>query len=90
MRFHFSYEVDSPRYTGQIVEVYKAGQIIKTQIQVNALHKGGVHAFKVCKASFGQDPTQECLDANPVPFTHGKFVGDLKNGQRNSYRYRLK
>ena len=85
-----SYEDNSPIYTGDIVASYNPGQTIDTTIHVGALHKGGVHTFKICRASLGQDPTQECLDANALKFSTGNKVEDLKDGTKNNYEYKIK
>lgn len=36
--------------------------------QHQAVHGGGPHSFHICEASYKKDPTQSCLDANPLRF----------------------
>lgn len=42
-------------------------------------HQGGPHSFHICPASYKHDPTQECLDNNPLPFEDGRLEGDLND-----------
>ena len=73
-----SYETASPIYTGAIVANYTEGATIQVEIQTLGPHNGGPHSFHICEASYNQDPTQECLDSNPLKFVNtGLFSDDL-------------
>merc|ERR1719245_2664381 len=85
-----SFEVDSPLYRGDIVATYNKDSVIDVQIEVNALHRGGVHRFNIAKSEFKQDPTQAELNNGILEYENGGFVQDLADGEANNYKYRLK
>merc|ERR1712110_915773 len=75
-----SFEVESPIYTGERVANYTKGAEIQVKVKNNAGHQGGPHSFHICEASYKKDPTQECLDSNPLEFVKtGLFEDDLFN-----------
>lgn len=63
-----SLEVEGPIYRGIPVVNYTQGQVIDIKIWHVAIHGGGPQSFHVCEASYKKDPTQKCLDANPLVF----------------------
>merc|ERR1712110_1284248 len=72
-----STEVGSDMYSGKIVETYKQGSTIEVRIHVPAKHKGGPHSFHICESPMGEDPTQECLDANQLEFDNGELEREI-------------
>ena len=59
------HEVGGEFATGQIVATYRSGQEVQVSVEVTANH-GGHFRFSVCPGSRSRDPTQQCLDANPL------------------------
>merc|ERR1712150_25503 len=87
-----SFEVESPIYTGEIVNTYEQGQWIDTVIRAAAPHDFGPHSFHICPASYKKDPTQKCLDNHPLKFENRKTEVDLIDGEHDgkNVKFRVK